>query len=447
MQHLDDGRLQAWLDRDRSGISEAEAVEIEDHVADCEVCAARLAELDEMSGRVRSLLAVAAPGGKPAPDFDDVVRRSRRGRPTGGGGRRWMAAGWAASFVAAIGLGWLSHDLVRLGPAARAPAIADGEGMLGTAELPPLVLERREAPASGGEARDVPATEGEGTGAPATEAEPAPRVLARAEPEQAPAETPPPAATDADPDVRVAPTTFHDAPMAAAEIIEAQPGPLRVHGQVRGADGRPLASVQVWVPDAAVGTLTGQDGTFSLFLPGGAVGADPQGRLALTAQLIGFRSSTLEVDPGARDSVSVDFRLEETALALDEIVVMAAPRTPAGRFALAEAGRAGEVWVPLTRAGAESVAGFVLLTVPGLPVLEVEVGQVEGQVAVRVRQELESGSTLTLVQQRADGPVAEPTLPEGQPVATVRKGDLRVTGSAPIPLDSLRALLEAVARP
>ena len=430
MKHLDDGRLQSWLDRDRSGITEQEAMEVEDHVAGCRACAARLAELEETSEQARSLLAVAAPGREPVPDFDDVVRRSRRGGPRGTGGRWWMAAGWAASLVAALGLGWLSNDLLGPGTDARAPAAADGEGAVAAVELPPLLAERAGVPAT--EDPDALAREGE----------PAATVLARAEEEPLRAEATPPAAADPDPDITIAPTTF-EAALAATPPAE-QPEPLRVHGRVRGPDGRPLAAVQVHVPGAGVGTLTGDDGTFSLLLPGDAVATDSPGSRALTARLIGFRSSTLEIDPHARDSVTVDFRLEPTALALDELVVAAAPRPPAARAALAEVEGAREVWVPVTRDRAQSAAGFAPLAVPDLPVLEIEVGEVEGQVAVRVRQALDSGAALTLVQLRAEGPAVAPTLPAGQPVATVRRGDVRVTGSAPIPADSLRALLALV---
>jgi hypothetical protein len=431
MQHLDDGRLQAWLDRDRSGISEAEAMEIEDHVASCQACAARLAELEGTSDQARSLLAVAGPSGVQAPDYEDVVRRSRRGRPSSRGGRWWMAAGWAASLVAALGLGWLSHDLIRLGPDARAPtAGADAERILTAVELPPAGAERVEGP---------PAEE--------SGAEVAVRVRERAGPGQEPTaaeqevvEAPHPAIEEPGPEVLVVPADLADA-AALAEPAE-QPRSLRVHGQVRGEDGRPLASAQISVPGARVGTLTGEDGKFSLFLPAEVQVADSLRPLALTAQLLGFRSETLEIDPGGADSVSVDFRLEETALALDALVVSGAP--PAARATLAAEVSVREVWVPATRARAESEAGFAVLAVPELPVLEIELGRLEGTVAVRVRQALESGATLTLVQQRADGAAGEPTLPEGQPVATVRRGDLRVTGAAPIAVDSLRALLARI---
>ena len=346
MQHLDDAQLQAWLDRDRSGISQAEAAEVENHVGECEACAARLAELEATSTRARSLLAVAAPAAEGPPDFAEVVRRSRRRAPSGGGGRWWMAAGWAASLVVATGLGWLSHDLLRPGPEADTPsAVAEAERSVAAAPQP-------------------------------VEVEPDAAAAARE------------AAADPDPEITVAPTTFADA--AAPGQFEAEPESLRVQGQVRAEDGSPLASAQVTIQGSALGTMTGADGTFSLPVPADA---------------------------------------------------LAEPAAPA---AVEMADESREVWTPVTRTHAESQAGFAVLIVPELAIAEIELGEVRGAVAVRVRQALDSGATLTLVQQRADGSAGEPTLPAGQPAETVERHGLRITGSAPMVVDSLKALLGRV---
>jgi hypothetical protein len=430
MKHLDDGRLQSWLDRDRSGITEAEVIEIEDHVASCRICAARLAELEESSDRTRSLLAVAAPAGDGSPDFDDVVRRSRRGGLSGGRERWWIAAGWAASLVVAVGLGWMSNEI--LGPrfAAEGPGAAEqAESMVAAREVAQGEEERGRAPATGAADAEAVAV------APATEPEPEVAAQAPTPPAQARAEAPPPATVDPDPGVVAAP---------AADVAEApsesagEPGPLRVAGRVTAEEGNPIMGAHVSIPGTELATVSGSDGTFSLLVPRDSLGADPARPLSLTARSLGFQSSTLALDPGTADTVSVDFRLEGRAVALDAVVV--SPLRLAPRFADV----APELWVPTTREQAESMAAFALLTVPDLPILEIEMGRMEGTPAVRVRQALESGAVLTLVQRRADGPGAAPTLPEGQPVVTVRRGDVSVTGSAPIPVDSLRALLEAL---
>jgi hypothetical protein len=113
------------------------------------------------------------------------------------------------------------------------------------------------------------------------------------------------------------------------------------------------------------------------------------------------------------------------------------------REALAAAGGAwGEVWVPVERDRAEDEAGFALLTVPGLAVLEIERGEVGGVAAVRVRQSLDSGAVLTLVQWGAGGGELEPTLPDGQAVVTVERGDVRVTAAAALSEESLRETVE-----
>jgi hypothetical protein len=376
MQHLDDGYLQSWLDRDRSGITPAEAEEVEAHVAHCEVCAARLAELEGSNERARSLLAAATPSREAAPDFSDVVRRSRRRSSPGRGGPRWMAAGWAASLVAAIGLGWLSHGL--LDPGAETPPVA---GDLSVVQAEP----GREA-------------------------------------------------SDPAPEIAIAPTTFSDAP-AAAEPEEERRS-LFVQGRVRSDDGTPLAFAQVSIPGTGLGTLTEADGTFALLLPTDAVAASAEGPLTLNARQLGYESQTLPLAPAGRDTVSVDFRLSGHALALDEVRVAAAPRAAAEPL-----GRAREAWIPTDREAAESEAGFALGIVPDLPVVEIELSEVDGAVAIRVRQALDSGATLTLVQWSADGPSLDPVLPEGQPVATARTRGLVITGSAPISPDSLQALL------
>ncbi len=414
MQHLDDGYLQSWLDRDRSGITPAEAEDVEAHVARCEVCRARLAALEASSERARSLLAVAAPSREAAPDFAEVVRRARRRSSPGRAGRGWVAAGWAASLVAAVGLGWLSHGL--LGPGVEAPPVAvdlpaeqaepDREAVAAAeftpADTPAMARARATEP---GDAQDPPADT-------ADIADPAPGIA-------------------------IAPTTFSDVP-AVAEAEEARP-PLFVQGRVRSGDGTPLAFAQVSIPGTGIGTLTQADGSFALRLPTDAVTASVDKPLTLSARQLGYESETLPLVPAGGDTVSVDFQLSGHALALDEARVAGAPMAARARTA-----RVREAWVPADREHAESEAGFVLGIVPDLPVLEIELGGPAGAVAIRVRQALDSGATLTLVQWSADGPALDPVLPSGQPAATARTRGLVIAGSAPISPDSLTALLARV---
>ncbi|MEX2531780.1 MAG: hypothetical protein WD960_13515 [Gemmatimonadota bacterium] len=370
MQHLDDGYLQSWLDRDRSGITGAEAAEVEAHVAHCKVCAARLAEMEGTNQQVRSLLASVAPGAEAAPDFDEVVRRSRRRSGSGGDGRGWMAAGWAASIVLATGLGWLSHDVVRPGSDDRASApAAETEAAVAAADLPAAravqdLDDTREAEEAGVGTR--------GTGAEARD------------------------------------TGTVGADVAAAE----------------------------W---AAGATAVG-DGTE-------VAAADPE----------------REIDATGVDSVSVEALLGQAAISVEGLMDRGAAREPVTAALQARSLRAreggepageardvinaagtGEFWAPVARERAEAGAGFALLTVPGLAVLEIEFGAVGGVTAIRVRQALDSGAVLTLVQWKADGGELEPTLPDGQAVVTVELGEVRVRGAAPVAADSLRRVVAGV---
>jgi hypothetical protein len=454
MQHLDDGYLQSWLDRHRSGITRAEAAEVEAHVADCEVCAARLAELEGTSERVRSLLAAAGPGGDTAPDFEDVVRRARRHAPSRGGGRGWMAAGWAASLLLATGLGWMSHNLLGPGggdevstPAAEAEAemAAATEQAAATGDQADAATEQaREAPEHGAAAPE----QGHAPEQVASATEQGATEQAREATDRARAATLPLDTADAGAGVHIPPPTLADAAPTAERARE--PGSLLVKGHVRGLDGRPLASALIAIPGAPIRTVTGEDGTFALSVPVDAVGAAPEHPVALTAQLLGFRSATREIDPRTADSVSVDFLLEETTVQLDEVVITGqAVRGPVvGEFRVRQSqeqvGEAREVWVPASRERAEEGAGFELLTVPDLAVLEIELGQVGGVPAVRVRQALDSGATLTLVQWPVHGPEVEPTMPGGQAVLTMERGEVRLTGAAPLEVDSLRLVLGGV---
>lgn len=126
MPHLDEGVLQAWLDRPRSGMEASEAESVERHLAECETCVARLAELEGLTERTRSLLASVGPTDTTVPAFETVVGGGRRGG-TGAGGTspgarrrldRLTSLAWAASVVLALGIGWATNDLIR-GPGSR----------------------------------------------------------------------------------------------------------------------------------------------------------------------------------------------------------------------------------------------------------------------------------------------------------------------------------------
>jgi TonB-linked SusC/RagA family outer membrane protein len=92
----------------------------------------------------------------------------------------------------------------------------------------------------------------------------------------------------------------------------------RVTGRVvNAATNRPLVGVQVFVPPTGIGNLTDGDGRFLLQNV-------PVGEVTITAQFVGYKQGESVVTVVAGETVRADLTLEETAIALDEIVVTGA---------------------------------------------------------------------------------------------------------------------------
>jgi TonB-dependent SusC/RagA subfamily outer membrane receptor len=94
-------------------------------------------------------------------------------------------------------------------------------------------------------------------------------------------------------------------------------------GNVRGrvteaATARPIASVQVFIPGTSKGTLTNARGEF--MIQGVTVG-----EVAVTAQIIGYNSQQKRVTVTSGETVTTDFALAQSTVALDEIVVTGTP--------------------------------------------------------------------------------------------------------------------------
>ncbi|HEX7119626.1 MAG TPA: SusC/RagA family TonB-linked outer membrane protein [Longimicrobiales bacterium] len=99
----------------------------------------------------------------------------------------------------------------------------------------------------------------------------------------------------------------------------AAPAHAQQAGRVLGAvtasgTGAPLVGVQVYIQGTDVGTITNEQGQFLLLNV-------PAGTHTLRVELIGYQSASREITLTAGQSVTVDFALSETAVALDEIVV------------------------------------------------------------------------------------------------------------------------------
>jgi TonB-dependent SusC/RagA subfamily outer membrane receptor len=100
-----------------------------------------------------------------------------------------------------------------------------------------------------------------------------------------------------------------------AGAVQAQTG--SVVGRVIGHDGRPVLTAQVLIVGTSVGTLADADGRFRL-------DNVPAGAQRVRAVRIGYQTVTSPVTVQAGTPASVELRMVETAIALDEIVVTGA---------------------------------------------------------------------------------------------------------------------------
>ena len=153
MRHIPEEELHAYLDQ---GLSRSQCVEIESHLADCPSCQATRDGIAALRDRTTALLARLAPPRSIPPSFEvlseraaDVVSARRR---------RLNRLAWAASLVAAVGLGYSASLLLRPGagtsvatraptasvPAAAAPSITPAaQPVRHERSLPPTPLKSR----------------------------------------------------------------------------------------------------------------------------------------------------------------------------------------------------------------------------------------------------------------------------------------------------------------
>jgi anti-sigma factor RsiW len=107
MRHIPEDELHAYLDQ---GLSRSQAVEIESHLAGCFSCRANRDAIAALRDRTTALLATLAPPRRLPPAFDTLRDRAADRVTTR---RRHVRVGaWAASLVAAVGLGWTASALV-----------------------------------------------------------------------------------------------------------------------------------------------------------------------------------------------------------------------------------------------------------------------------------------------------------------------------------------------
>ena len=108
MRHIPEDELHAYLDQ---GLSRSQCVEIESHLAACPSCQAARDGIAALRDRTTALLSKLAPRRAFPPEFESLRRRAAS--QVSARRRRAHIAAWAASLVAAVGLGWTASFLLR----------------------------------------------------------------------------------------------------------------------------------------------------------------------------------------------------------------------------------------------------------------------------------------------------------------------------------------------
>ena len=104
MRHIPEEELHAYLDQ---GLSRSQCVEIESHLANCPACQAARDGIAALRDRTTALLAKLAPPRGFPPAFETLRRRAAL--EVSARRRRIHVAAWAASLIAALGLGWTAN--------------------------------------------------------------------------------------------------------------------------------------------------------------------------------------------------------------------------------------------------------------------------------------------------------------------------------------------------
>lgn len=134
MRHIPEDELHAYLDQ---GLSRTQCVEIESHLAACPSCQALRDSIAALRDRTTALLARLGPPHAFPPAFEVLQKRAAiaadRHR------RRTHVVAWAASLVAAVGVGWGGSSMTRSVERVRTvtPSAAAMDAASGTARPAP----------------------------------------------------------------------------------------------------------------------------------------------------------------------------------------------------------------------------------------------------------------------------------------------------------------------
>jgi hypothetical protein len=397
MPHLDEGRLHAWVDRDRSGITAEEIAEVERHLASCTECAALAADAELSRSAADDILERAGTLASEIPDFGSLVERTSPARVGSSRQRRLIAAAWAASIIGALGLGWISRDLLPEDQVAFRSEAADGAAEAGRgASSPPSVAPgMTPVPFSAG---DVPRLPGDAPPAPhggdVSRSAPAPTApVAAVRARSAPA----PSVPTETGDPRVVESRAAAAPSSDAAGTPAAVQPDAAPAQV--AENRPATP-----SGDAIATL------------GGLHPGDPP-PLDLSARSI--RVEALNEQPAA-------LRASDSA----------GDGSPGSSLQAGE--RDGHPGLREAIATAESLLGRSAPVVPGLEVRNVEAAPASRPEAVRFTQLTAEGVSFTITH-HPPGSTSPFARPPGAHV-TVRRGDLVFEVAGRLPEQTLREL-------
>ena len=166
MPHIPEDELHAYLDQ---ALSRSQCVEIESHLASCFRCQTLRDGIAALRDRTTALLTVLAPPITLPPGIETIRARARG---VAHGRQRNIRAGiWAASLLAALGLGWTANrwldseeasgrDLASVPrpdtAAAQLPSVPDSPRTSSSSPLAQTVAQREPAPAPSLERRRTP---------------------------------------------------------------------------------------------------------------------------------------------------------------------------------------------------------------------------------------------------------------------------------------------------
>src|SRR5687768_12279499 len=133
-----------------------------------------------------------------------------------------------------------------------------------------------------------------------------------------------------------------------------QPG--RITGTVTDKAGKPISGVQVMVQGTSLGTLTGTDGKYTIT-------GVPAGSHTVSTRHIAFADETQRnVRVVAATTATVDFRIAESVLSLQEVVVTGVQDPIAGvkaPFAIAHINKENVATVPSSQGALASIQGKI----------------------------------------------------------------------------------------